>query len=249
MNNIHSLSVSNIKQETLNSVVISFKIPSSLKNQYAFKAGQYLTLSSNIKGEKVKRSYSICSSPQSQDLQVGVKAIENGVFSNYVNDALREGDSIEVSVPEGRFVLEDNPSANYCAFVAGSGITPLMSLVSDVLAKNETGVFVLGYGNKTKASTCLHGAIEELKSIYPKRFYCYNIYSKENNPEATFGRIDSDFISYILKQHSETKFEKILLCGPEKMIETSKETLKKANYPEDKVLYELFYSKPVSKKN
>ena len=117
MNNIHSLSVSNIKQETLNSVVISFKIPSSLKNQYAFKAGQYLTLSSHIKGEMVKRSYSICSSPQSQDLQVGVKAIENGVFSNYVNDALREGDSIEVSVPEGRFVLEDNPSANYLSLI------------------------------------------------------------------------------------------------------------------------------------
>ena len=249
MKSTQSLTVSNIKEETLNSVVISFEIPSSLKSQYAFKAGQYLTLSSNISGEKVKRSYSICSSPQSQDLQVGVKAIENGVFSNYVNDALREGDSIEVSVPEGRFILEDNPSANYCAFVAGSGITPLMSIVSDVLAKNKTGVFVLGYGNKTKASTMFTGAIEELKSIYPKRFYCYNIYSKENNPEATFGRIDSDFISYILKQHSETKFEKILLCGPEKMIETGKETLEKANYPKDKVLYELFYSKPVSKNN
>ena len=118
MKSTQSLTVSNIKEETLNSVVISFEIPSNLKSQYAFKAGQYLTLSSNISGEKVKRSYSICSSPQSQKLQVGVKAIENGVFSNYVNDALREGDSIEVSVPEGRFILEDNPSANYCAFVA-----------------------------------------------------------------------------------------------------------------------------------
>jgi len=229
--------------------VVSFEVPSSLKNQYAFKAGQYLTLSSNINGEKVKRSYSICSSPQSQNLQVGVKAIENGVFSNYVNDALREGDSIEVSVPEGRFVLENNTQANYCAFVAGSGITPLMSIISDVLEHSENNLFILGYGNKTKASTMFSSAINELKSRYPKRFFCYNIYSKENNPEATFGRVDSDFISYILKQHSETKFEKILLCGPEKMIETAKETLKKANYPEDKVLYELFYSKPVSENN
>ena len=229
--------------------MVSFEVPSSLKNQYAFKAGQYLTLSSNINGEKVKRSYSICSSPQSQNLQVGVKAIENGVFSNYVNDALREGDSIEVSVPEGRFVLENNTQANYCAFVAGSGITPLMSIISDVLEHSENNLFILGYGNKTKASTMFSSAINELKSRYPKRFFCYNIYSKENNPEATFGRVDSDFISYILKQHSETKFEKILLCGPEKMIETAKETLKKANYPEDKVLYELFYSKPVSENN
>ena len=249
MKNTQSLTVSNLKQETLNSVVVSFEVPSSLKNQYAFKAGQYLTLSSNINGEKVKRSYSICSSPQSQNLQVGVKAIENGVFSNYVNDALREGDSIEVSVPEGRFVLESNTQANYCAFVAGSGITPLMSIISDVLEHSENNLFILGYGNKTKASTMFSSAINELKSRYPKRFFCYNIYSKENNPEATFGRVDSDFISYILKQHSETKFEKILLCGPEKMIETAKETLKKANYPEDKVLYELFFSKPVLEKD
>ena len=99
MKNTQSLIVSSLKQETLNSVVISFEVPPNLKNQYTFKAGQYLTLSSNINGEKVKRSYSICSSPHGQNLQVGVKAIENGVFSNYVNDALREGDSIEVSIP------------------------------------------------------------------------------------------------------------------------------------------------------
>jgi len=242
LKNTQALTVSNIRHETLNSVVISFKIPSNLKSQYTFKAGQYLTLSSNINGKKVKRSYSICSSPKSMNLQVGVKAIENGVFSNYVNDALREGDSIEVSIPEGRFVLEDNSNANYCAFVAGSGITPLMSIVSDVLSKNESSVFIMGYGNKTKASTMFTSDIDELKSLYPKRFYCYNIYSKENNPEAAFGRIDSSFINYVLKQHSDVSFEKVLLCGPEKMIGDSKETLEKVSYSKDKVLYELFYS-------
>ena len=249
MNNIHSLTVSNLKQETLNSVVVSFEVPPSLKNQYTFKAGQYLTLSSNINGEKIKRSYSICSSPQSQNLQVGVKAIENGVFSNYVNDALREGDSIEVSIPEGRFVLENNTQANYCAFVAGSGITPLMSIISDVLEHNENSVFVLGYGNKTKASTMFSSAINELKSRYPKRFFCYNIYSQENNSEANFGRIDSSFINYVLKQHPQISFEKILLCGPENMIEKSKDTLEKLNYPDSKVLYELFFSKSVLEKD
>ena len=243
MKNTHSLIVSNIRQETLNSVVISFEIPPNLKNQYAFKAGQYLTLSSNIKGEQIKRSYSICSSPKSQNLQVGVKAIENGVFSNYVNDALRQGDSIDVTIPEGRFVLENSASANYCAFVAGSGITPLMSIVSDVLENNENGVFVLGYGNKTKASTMFSSAINELKSKYTNRFFCYNIYSQENNSEGDFGRIDSDFINYVLKQHSQISFQKVLLCGPENMIENSKEVLEKLNYSDKKVLYELFYSK------
>ena len=249
MKNTQSLTVSNLKQETLNSVVVSFEVPPSLKNQYTFKAGQYLTLSSNINGEKIKRSYSICSSPQSQNLQVGIKAIENGVFSNYVNDALREGDSIEVSIPEGRFVLENNTQANYCAFVAGSGITPLMSIISDVLEHNENSVFVLGYGNKTKASTMFSSAINELKSRYPKRFFCYNIYSQENNSEANFGRIDSSFINYVLKQHPQISFEKILLCGPENMIENSKDTLEKLNYPDSKVLYELFFSKSVLEKD
>jgi ring-1,2-phenylacetyl-CoA epoxidase subunit PaaE len=247
LKNTHSLIVSNIRQETLNSVVISFEIPSNLKKQYAFKAGQYLTLSSSIKGKQIKRSYSICSSPKSQNLQVGVKAIENGVFSNYVNEALRQGDSVDVSVPEGRFVLENSASANYCAFVAGSGITPLMSIVSDVLENNENGVFVLGYGNKTKASTMFSSAIDELKSNYPNRFFCYNIYSQENNSKANFGRIDSGFINYVLKQHSQISFEKVLLCGPEKMIENSRGVLEKSNYSESKVLYELFYSKPVAK--
>ena len=243
MKNTHSLIVSNIRQETLNSVVISFEIPPNLKKQYAFKAGQYLTLSANIKGEQIKRSYSICSSPKSQNLQVGVKAIENGVFSNYVNDALREGDSIEVSTPEGRFVLENNDQDNYCAFVAGSGITPLMSIITDILENNENSVFVLGYGNKTKASTMFSSDIDELKSKYSNRFFCYNIYSQENNLEARFGRIDAGFINYVLKQHPQISFQKVLLCGPENMIENSKEVLEKLNYSDKKVLYELFYSK------
>ncbi|MDG1792793.1 MAG: 2Fe-2S iron-sulfur cluster-binding protein, partial [Flavobacteriaceae bacterium] len=134
-------------------------------------------------------------------------------------------------------------SANYCAFVAGSGITPLMSIVSDVLENNENGVFVLGYGNKTKASTMFSSAINELKSKYANRFFCYNIYSQENNSEANFGRINSDFINYVLKQHSQISFQKVLLCGPENMIENSKEVLEKLNYSDKKVLYELFYSK------
>ena len=132
MKNSHPLVVSNIKQETVDSVVVSFKIEKEAKSIYKFKAGQYLTLCSKIKGEEIKRSYSICSDPQSGKLQVGVKAIKNGVYSNYINDALRVGDTVEVSFPEGRFILDKSP-ANYLAFAAGSGITPIISIASDVL--------------------------------------------------------------------------------------------------------------------
>ena len=122
-----------------------------------------------------------------------------------------------------------------------------MSIIPDVLENNENSVFVLGYGNKTKASTMFSNAIDELKSKYSNRFFCYNIYSQENNLEARFGRIDAGFINYVLKKHPLINYEKVLLCGPENMIENSKEALEKSNYPENKVLFELFYSKPVTK--
>ena len=246
MKNSHHLVVSNIKQETVDSVVVSFKIEGETKSIYNFKAGQYLTLCSQIKGEEIKRSYSICSDPQSGKLQVGVKAIKNGIYSNYINDALRGGDTIEVSVPEGRFVLDKSP-ANYLAFAAGSGITPIISIASDELRKNSSSIFVLGYGNKTLGSTMFKDSISALKNEFQGRFFVYNIYSQENNPDSFFGRIDSGFINQVLKQHSSIDFEKVLLCGPEKMIQSATELLKGKSFNENQILFELFYSKASEK--
>ena len=246
MKNSHHLIVSNIKQETVDSVVVSFKTESEINSIYKFKAGQYLTLCSKIKGEKIKRSYSICSDPQSGKLQVGVKAIKNGIYSNYINDALRVGDTIEVSVPEGRFVLDKSP-ANYLAFAAGSGITPIISIASDELRKNSSSIFVLGYGNKTLGSTMFKDSISALKNEFQGRFFVYNIYSQENNPDSFFGRIDSGFINKVLKQHSSIDFEKVLLCGPEKMIQSATELLKSESFNENQILFELFYSKASEK--
>ena len=246
MKNSNSLVVSNIKQETVDSVVVSFKIDKESKSVYTFKAGQYLTLCSKIKGKEIKRSYSICSDPQSGKLQVGVKAIKNGVYSNYINDALRVGDTIEVSVPEGRFVLDKSP-ANYLAFAAGSGITPIISIASDELRKNSSSIFVLGYGNKTIGSTMFKDSINALKNEFQGRFFVYNIYSQENNPDSFFGRIGSGFINLVLKEHSSLDFEKVLLCGPEKMILSATELLKDKSFNENQILFELFYSEASEK--
>ena len=243
MNKNSYLIVSNIKQETLDSVVVSFKVDESQESNYKFKAGQYLTLCSKINGQDIKRSYSICSSPQSGELQVGVKAIENGIYSNYINDALREGDKIEISYPEGRFTIENNSSANYCAFVAGSGITPLMSIIQDELNKNLESTFVLGYGNKSVASTMFERDLVDLKQKYPNRFFLYNTYSKESVEGSFFGRIDAGFIKHILKKHDNISFRKVLLCGPEKMIENASEILKESSFNNDQIMFELFYSK------
>ena len=246
MKNSHHLVVSNIKQETVDSVVVSFKTEGETKSTYKFKAGQYLTLCSKIKGEEIKRSYSICSDPQSGKLQVGVKAIKNGVYSNYINDALRVGDTVEVSFPEGRFILDKSP-ANYLAFAAGSGITPIISIASDELRKNSSSIFVLGYGNKTLGSTMFKDSLSALKNAFKGRFFVYNIYSQENNPDSFFGRIDSGFINQVLKRHSSIDFEKVLLCGPEKMIQSATELLKGKSFNENQILFELFYSEASEK--
>jgi len=246
MKNSHSLVVSNIKQETVDSVVVSFKIDKESKSVYTFKAGQYLTLCSKIKGKEIKRSYSICSDPQSGKLQVGVKAIKNGVYSNYINDALRVGDTVEVSFPEGRFVLDKSP-ANYLAFAAGSGITPIISIASDELRKNSNSIFVLGYGNKTLGSSMFKDALSDLKKEFPNRFFVHNTYSQENNPDSFFGRIDSGFINQVLKQHYSIDFEKVLLCGPEKMIQSATKLLKDKSFNENQILFELFYSEASEK--
>ena len=150
---------------------------------------------------------------------------------------------MEVSFPEGRFILDKiNKDKNYCAFAAGSGITPIMSIAGDVLESSEKSIFVLGYGNKTVASTMFKDSLNSLKKRFPNRFFCYNIYSRENVYDSQFGRIDSEFIKYVLNHHTEIKFEKFLLCGPEQMIKNSSETLEKMSINKESILYELFHS-------
>jgi len=151
-----------------------------------------------------------------------------------------------VSFPEGRFVLDKSP-ANYLAFAAGSGITPIISIASDELKKNSNSIFVLGYGNKTIGSTMFKDSIRALKNEFQGRFFVYNIYSQENNPGSFFGRIDSGFINQVLKQHSLIDFEKVLLCGPEKMIQSATELLKGKSFNENQILFELFYSEASEK--
>ena len=151
-----------------------------------------------------------------------------------------------MSFPEGRFVLDKSP-ANYLAFAAGSGITPIISIASDELRKNSSSIFVLGYGNKTLGSTMFKDSLSALKNEFKGRFFVYNIYSQENNPDSFFGRIDSGFINQVLKRHSSIDFEKVLLCGPEKMIQSATELLKGKSFNENQILFELFYSEASEK--
>ena len=244
MQKFHQLKISNIKEETTSAVAITFDIPSHLTELFSFKSGQYITLRAKIKGELITRSYSICSSPQSKLLTVAVKSIKGGVFSNYANDVLRKGDLLEVSRPEGRFVFEnDNSKKIFCGIAAGSGITPIISIIKDTLSSNNDNKFVLLYSNKSIAKTMFFNEIKDLESNYSSRFYCYNIYSRENVADREFGRIDSAFINYCLKQHSKLNFDKFFLCGPEELTLSISDELNKLGYEKNKILFELFFSK------
>ena len=243
MSDFTALKIKSKKKETEKSVSIAFDIPENLESKYRFKAGQYITLKTKINSEEIVRSYSICSSPKSGELKIGVKAIPNGLFSNYALNNLNQGDELEVSPPTGRFILDDPSSKNnLLGIAAGSGITPILSIIHDVLDSNPESTFILLYGNRSKKETMFSKEISELQNLHTNRFFCYNIFSQENNPNSEFGRIDSSFINFSIKKHPKLKLNKFLICGPEQLTNDSIEFLKSLGFNDNDILFELFFS-------
>lgn len=243
MGRFHSLSIKNITKETSDTVSISFNIPGDLKEDFTFIPGQYLTFRTNINGKEIRRSYSICSAPNSGELRVAVKQIKYGVFSTYANTILKEGEHLDVAIPEGKFLLntDKNNKKTYGAFVAGSGITPVMAMIKDVLQREPKSTFVLMYGNKSSENTIFHDALNTLKKDYFGRFFLYYTYTKTNESEALFGRIDKEKVNYIIKnKHKSTIFDSFYLCGPEDMITLVSDELHHNNIAKNQIHYELF---------
>lgn len=244
MANFHSLIVKEVKKETTDAVSIAFDVPSDLTNQYAFIPGQYLTLKAKINNKEIRRAYSICSSKQSGELRVAVKAVPNGVFSTYANEEIKTGDSLEVSTPEGKFIIDtDDVNQNYCAFAAGSGITPIMSMISSTLAANNNSSFTLIYGNKSQKDTIFHSEINNLSNQFGDRFSVIYVFSRENVEESLFGRIDGSVVNYVIKnKFNDISFNKFFICGPEEMINITSENLANSGVDKNNILFELFTS-------
>ncbi|MEE9350459.1 MAG: 2Fe-2S iron-sulfur cluster-binding protein [Flavobacteriaceae bacterium] len=242
MSQFHSVKIAAIKRETKDAVSIVFDIPEDLKNQFQYIAGQYITLKTTIDGTDVRRAYSICSSPNSNEIRVAVKRVKNGFFSIYATSELKVGDVIEISKPEGKFILSTsaNNANNYLAFGAGSGITPIMAMVKSVLENEPNSKFVLVYGNKNTFETLFFDEINTLKRTYSDRFFVQFVYSKEQPEGSLFGRIDSSVVNFVLKKHVDSTFNDVFLCGPEQMINTVKETLFAQDFNDDSIHYELF---------
>lgn len=240
MNEFHTLTVSDIKRETPNAITIEFQVPEHLKQNFDFEAGQYITIKHFEKGNEVRRAYSICSTPKSKTLRVGVKKVKEGIFSPYAHDRLKVGDTLEVMPPMGKFTLEPNLKS-YTAFAAGSGITPILSLIQSTLEEHPESTFLLIYGNKSKEEAMFYNEIVALSEQYPERFFVEFVFSREEEPGARFGRIDRSIANYFLKnKYKDTSFEAYYLCGPEEMINTVSATLTDNGVDKSQIRHELF---------
>lgn len=241
MSKFNPLKVKEIRRETPLAVSIVFDVPAELKADYQFKAGQYINIKAIINGEEVRRSYSISSSPKSEELRVVVKAVESGLFSNYVTQTLQVGDVLEVAPPEGKFILENKEAKVIVGVAAGSGITPIISLAIDALESADDTTFILIYGNKTVEDTIYFNEIDALKNKYLGRFFAHYTFTKTHPEGALFGRIERSTINFVLKnKHSEKRVDEYFLCGPEDMIKKVTDVLIENGANEDQIHYELF---------
>jgi ring-1,2-phenylacetyl-CoA epoxidase subunit PaaE len=240
----NKLKVKDIRKETVDCVSIAFEIPKELVHTYSFTQGQYITIKIELNHESVRRNYSICSSPLDHEFRIAVKKIPNGIFSNYANSILKIGDELEVLPPKGNFHsnLSANNENNYMAFAAGSGITPIISIIKTILLTEPKSSFTLVYGNKNRYSILFKEALEALKNKFLDRFRIIYILSREKtDSEIHFGRIDEEKCKKVLESSIEPeKFQAFFLCGPEEMIFSIRSYLERIGVEKKRIHFELF---------
>jgi ring-1,2-phenylacetyl-CoA epoxidase subunit PaaE len=240
----HTLKVKDIKKETKETVSIAFEIPTDLQNDYQFYAGQYLTLKTNIDKEEVRRSYSLCSAPYEGEWRVAVKQIENGKFSTFANRQLKSGDLLDVMQPMGNFKLvpDANAKKNYVLYAAGSGITPIFSILKTILENEPQSTVTLFYGNKGFYGIIFREELEGWKNKYINRFRLVHIFSRESpGNKIQKGRIDkekcNDLFQAFLKNE---RIDAAYICGPEQMILNVKGSLEENGVNSNAIHFELF---------
>nr|WP_321225301.1 FAD-binding oxidoreductase [uncultured Psychroserpens sp.] len=244
MADFHNLEVEDIYKETDDTSVVTFKVPAQLTQVFKFRQGQHLTLKADINGEDVRRSYSLCSSPIDNKWQVAVKLIPGGKFSTYINQNVKIGDMMEVMEPSGTFGVPCQPetSKNYLFFAAGSGITPVLSMVKAHLQAEPNATCKLFYVNKTAKSIIFKEELEQLRNTYFGRLEIYYFLTKERRDIELFnGRFDDDKMQVLTKTFIDIPdTSEVFLCGPEKMVNYVSNYLIEAGLPKELVHFELF---------
>jgi ring-1,2-phenylacetyl-CoA epoxidase subunit PaaE len=240
----HPLTVKEVRRETPDCVSIAFDIPNHLKESFQYKQGQNLTLRTFINGEEARRSYSICSCPLDNELRIAVKKVEGGVFSAYATEKLEKGDTIEVMPPIGKFFtdLDASHKKSYVAFAAGSGITPILSIIKTTLLTEPNSEFTLVYGNRNRHTIIFKEELEALKNRFINRFRVIHVLSREQmDAPINSGRIDAQKCDMLFKNVIDAQAtDEFFLCGPEEMIFTVKDFLEKKEVDKKKVHFELF---------
>lgn len=243
MSSFYKLSIQEIIRETSKSISITFNVPNNLKKVFSFKAGQYITLKTQLDGHEVRRDYSLCSSPKSGLLKVAIKEVKDGTFSAYANNSLKVGDDLEVAPPKGRFIFEPNDAKtkNIAAFAAGSGITPVLSIIKCALEEEKHSKVILVYGNKTTGDTMFLNELLNLQHQYKDRFAIQFVFSQAQEDDAIFGRIEKSTVNLIVKnKYKHIDIDAFYLCGPEAMIQTVKHVLTDHAVAEERIHFELF---------
>ena len=244
MAKFHSIKVADVYKVTKDCSVITFDIPTDLQEEFQFKQGQHLTVRANINGKDERRSYSLCSSPIENKWQVAVKKINEGVFSTFVNDTLKKGDSLDLIAPHGAFHTDVNSAQakNYIAFAAGSGITPILSIIKTHLASEPNSTFKLFYLNRTVKSIIFKEEIEQLKNKYFGRFEIFHFLTKEHrNIELLNGRFTKEKLQILTDKIIDIpSTDDCFICGPEQMIYLLRDELTAAGLSAAKIHFELF---------
>ncbi|HEX3221902.1 MAG TPA: 1,2-phenylacetyl-CoA epoxidase subunit PaaE [Nocardioides sp.] len=241
----HPLTVASIEPVTDDSVAITFEVPEDLREDYAFSHGQHLTVRTELAGDDVRRNYSICSPAGSGVLRVAVKRLPGGAFSEHALDVLRPGDVLDVMTPSGRFFTELDPAhrKHYVCVAAGSGITPVLSIVASVLAAEPRSSVTLLYGNRTHSSVMFLEELEDLKDSYPDRFQLLHVLSREPQEVELFsGRLDADRMGRILDGLlPPDTVDEWFLCGPFEMVSDLRKLLVKEGVPKKQIHAEVFH--------
>lgn len=239
----YPLRIKKINKETDQCVSVEFEIPENLAGTFQFRHGQSLTMRTNLGGEEVRRTYSLCSSPLDKKLKVAIKKVDGGLFSSFANETLREGDMLDVMEPVGKFYTDLDPSnkKNYLAFAAGSGITPVISIIKTTLRTEAQSSFTLVYGNRSRSSIIFFEELEGLKNKFIDRFSFINILSRERtDTPINFGRLDIAKLTELERVIDYKKMDEIFICGPEEMIFCVKNFLEQKDISEKKIHFELF---------
>jgi ring-1,2-phenylacetyl-CoA epoxidase subunit PaaE len=244
MSKFHPLTVSQVRNETRDTIAVTFAVPPELQDSFRFQQGQHLTLRALIGDEDVRRSYSICSAVQEGALRVAIKRTQGGLFSSWANDIIKAGVTLDVMPPMGHFnvPLDAANHKHYLAFAAGSGITPILSIIKTTLAAEPHSRFTLFYGNRASSSVIFKDELSDLKDTYMDRLKLAYVMSREQQDIELFnGRITKEKCAQFLRHWVRVEdIDVAFICGPEDMMLGVSEALQEAGMPKSNIKIELF---------